>query len=269
MKAAMRRLRHAEAALSSKQQVLNWLDQALKFGSEERYFQWLRKQPTSELPRIKIINAVTDVVRGRLKGQPPETVARAIRSARQEVVFLTQLVLDLHLRMKTECDLFDLQAALCARTLQVLVLVCSPSRQREDAWAPENTEALAFLACNQVQEFLRGVLCLEMTVKTLQDRYFDGRAVVFPHKSAALATTHETAKVLARETLAIVGAWKDRLSKEAKTEETQADEETLGKEAAAAASSSVRSMTTLAKAEAYGATDCFEQARALIEAATR
>ena len=65
MKAAMRRLQHAEAALSPKQQVLNWLDQALKFGSEERYFQWLRKQPTSEFPRVKIINAVTGDVRGR------------------------------------------------------------------------------------------------------------------------------------------------------------------------------------------------------------
>jgi len=169
MKTAMRRLQHAEAALSSKQQVLYWLDQALKFGSEERYFQWLRKQSTSELPRMKIVNAVTDVVRGRLKGQPPETVARAIRSARQEVVFLTQLVLDL----------------------------------------------------------------------------------------------------LAREAQAIVAAWRGSLCKEAQTEETLAEEETLAKEAATAALSSVRSMTTLAKAEAYGATDCFEQARALIEAATR
>ena len=269
MKTAMRRLRHAEAALSSKQQVLNWLDQALKFGSEERYFQWLRKQPTSAFPRIKIINAVTDVVRGRLKGQPPETIARAIRGARQEVVFLTALVIDLHLRMKTECDLFDLQAALCARTLQVLVLVSSSSQQKEDNQASEGTEALALLACNQVQEFLRGVLCLEMTVKTLQDKYFDGRAVIFQHRAEILATAHETATVLAREAQAIVGAWKDRLCKEAKMEEALVGEEALAKETAAAALSSVRNMTTLAKAEAYGATDCLEQARALIEAATR
>ena len=269
MKAAIRRLRHAEAALSSKQQVLYWLDQALKFGSEERYFQWLRKQPTSELPRIKIINAVTDVVRGRLKGQPPETVARAIRSAEQEVVFLTQLVIDLHLRMKTECDLLDLRAALCARTLQVLVLVCSPSQQRENAWAPEDVEALALLACNQVREFLRGVLCLEMTVKTIQDRYFDGHAVVFPHRAAAIATAHETANVLEREARAIVAAWKGRLCKDAETGKALADEEALAKEAAAAASSCVRSMTALAKAEAYGATDCLERARAVIDTATR
>ncbi|MCX5674497.1 MAG: hypothetical protein NTX87_05770, partial [Planctomycetota bacterium] len=229
MKTAMRRLQHAEAALSSKQQVLNWLDQALKFGSEERYFQWLRKQPTSELPRIKIINAVTGDVRGRLKGHPPETVARAIRSAKQEVVFLTQLVIDLHLRMKTECDLFDLQAALCARTLQVLVLVCSPVQQREDAWSPEDIEARVLLACNQVQEFLRGVLCLEMTVKTIQDRYFDGRAVVFPHRAAVLATAHETAKVLACEAQAIVAAERGRLSKSAKMEEALVGEEALAK----------------------------------------
>ena len=38
---------------------------------------------------------------------------------------------------------------------------------------------------------------------------------------------------------------------------------------AEAALSSARSMANLASAEAYGATDCFEQARALIEAATR
>jgi hypothetical protein len=269
MKTAMRRLRHAEAALSSKQQVLNWLDQALKFGSEERYFQWLRKQPTCELPRIKIINAVTGDVRGRLKGQPPVVIERAIRSTRQEVIFLTQLVIDLHVRMNTECDLFDLQAALCARTLQVLVLVCSPSQQKEDNQAPEGTEALVHLACNQVQEFLLGVLCLETTIKTLQDRYFDGRAVVFPHRAAALATAHETAKVLEREARAIVGAWKDRLSQSAKMEEALVGEEALAKEAAAAALSSARNMATLAKAEAYGATDCLEQAKAVIDAATR
>jgi len=80
MKTAMRRLQHAEAALSPKRQVLHWLDQALKFGSEEQYFPWLRKRPTRELPRVKIIDAVTETVRDRLKGQPPETVARAIRS---------------------------------------------------------------------------------------------------------------------------------------------------------------------------------------------
>ena len=269
MKTAMRRLQHAEAALSSKQQVLNWLDQALKFGSEERYFQWLRKQPTSELPRIKIIDAVTRTVRGRLKGQPPVVIDRAIRSARQEVVFLTQLVIDLHVRMNTECDLFDLQAALCARTLQVLVLVCSPSQQKKDNQTPQGTEALVHLACNQVQEFLLGVLCLETTIKTLQDRYFDGHAVVFPERASAIATAHETALVLEREARAIAGAWKDRLSQSAKMEEALVGEEALAKEAAAAASSCVRSMTALAKAEAYGATDCLEQARAVIDAATR
>jgi hypothetical protein len=269
MKAAMRRLQHAEAALSPKQQVLHWLDQALKFGSEERYFQWLRKRPTSELPRIKIIDAVTEAVRDRLKGQPPEAVERALLGARQEVVFLTQLVGDLHLRMNIECDLFDLQAALCARTLQVMVLVCSPSRQREDAWAPEDIEALALLACNQVREFLRGVLCLEMAVKTIQDRYFDSHAVVFPYKSKRLDAAHETAEVLAHEAHTLVAAWKDRLCRGAKMEETLADEEAPAKEAAAAAVSCVRSMVTLAKAEAYAATDRLEQAKAVIDAATK
>jgi hypothetical protein len=269
MKTAMRRLQHAEAALSPKQQVLHWLDQVLKFGSEEQYVQWLRKRPTSELPRVRITDAVTKAVRDRLKGQPTETLARAILGAEQEVVFLTQLVVDLNDRVKTECNLFDLQAALCARTLQVLVLVCSPSRQREDAWAPEGTEALVLLACNQVREFLRGVLCMEMTVKTIRDRYFDGHAVVFSPRAAAPAAAHEAAKVLAREARAIVAAWKGRLCKEAKTEEALAEEEALAKEAATAALSSARNMATLARAEAYGATDCLEQAKAVIDAATR
>jgi hypothetical protein len=185
------------------------------------------------------------------------------------VVFLTQLVLDLNDRVKTECDLLDLRAALCARTLQVLVLVCSPSQQREEAWVPEDIETLVLLAGNQVREFLRGVLCLEMTVKTIQDRYFGGHAVVFPHRAAAIAAAHETAKVLEREARAIAGAWKDRLSKSAKMEEALVGEEALAKKVAAAASSCVRSMTALAKAEAYGATDCLEQARAVIDAATR
>jgi hypothetical protein len=52
-------------------------------------------------------------------------------------------------------------------------------------------------------------------------------------------------------------------------EQALADEEALAKEAAAAALSSARNMATLAKAEAYGATDCLEQARAVIDAATR
>jgi hypothetical protein len=64
MKAAMRRLRHTEAALSPKQQVLNWLHQALKFGSEERYFQWLRQgeaasQPTLPAPTEPVASAST------------------------------------------------------------------------------------------------------------------------------------------------------------------------------------------------------------------
>ncbi|MBE3097130.1 MAG: hypothetical protein IMZ44_08360 [Planctomycetes bacterium] len=50
----------------------------------------------------------------------------------------------------------------------------------------EGTEALALLACNEVREFLRGVLCLEMTVKTIHDRHFDGHAVVFPPRAIAL-----------------------------------------------------------------------------------
>jgi hypothetical protein len=52
-------------------------------------------------------------------------------------------------------------------------------------------------------------------------------------------------------------------------EEALVGEEALAKKVAAAASSCVRSMTALAKAEAYGATDCLEQARAVIDAATR
>ena len=269
MKAAMRRLQRAEATLSPKQQVLHWLDQIRGFESEDKYFEWLVKRPTSELPRIKIIDAVTEAVRDRLRGQPPEIIDRAIRGAEQEVIFLTELVIDLSNLVETQCDLLDLQAALCARTLQVLVLLCSPSRQRDEAWAPEGIEAIVLVACSQVQEFLRDVLCLEMTIKTIQDKYFDGHAVVFPHRAKRPGAAHETATILVHEAEALVAAWKTRSCKDARTEESVVKEEALAKVAGAAAMSRVRNMVTLAKAAAYSATNCNEKAKALIVAAIR
>jgi hypothetical protein len=86
---------------------------------------------------------------------------------------------------------------------------------------------------------------------------------------AATTAANETAKVLAHEARTLVAAWKDRLCNGDKMEQALADEEALAKGAAAAALSSARNMATLAKAEAYGATDCLEQARAVIDAATR
>jgi len=102
-------------------------------GSEEAYFEWLGERSIQALPRIKLAEAVAEAARKRMRGEPKEAVENVVRRAVRDVYFLSRLVIDINTLVSERTTVFDGQAALCARGLQLLVVAAAVPRRGQTA----------------------------------------------------------------------------------------------------------------------------------------
>jgi hypothetical protein len=199
MRDAGKRIDDVEAALTPKQQVLRWLDHVAGLGSEEAYFKWLAERSFEALPRIKLAEAVAEATRKRMRGEPKEAIENVVRRAVRDVDFLTKLVLDINVLVTEKTGAFDLQAALCARGLQLLVVAAAVPRRGQGAlpWLDRPVQLQEVL--DDVVALLSDIYTLEEAVRLIQRRLFDDHPILFPGRAKRLAEGREKAESVVAE----------------------------------------------------------------------
>ena len=195
MKTSAKRLRQVEAALTPKQQVLRWLEEARRIGSVGAYCRRMFRGPQSEWPGDKLTEAAAEAVRNRLKGERPEVVWNAARDAVRDVAFLLSLVGEMNRTVVRKVTEFEWAAAHCARGLQLAMLraeaesarTAGPSRQGP-ALSDIRAEILALAV---------DVSTLRHAANLISRRYFDGRPILFPGTDGSLTDAIRTVRNLA------------------------------------------------------------------------
>ncbi|MGB2754662.1 MAG: hypothetical protein WBD75_01935 [Phycisphaerae bacterium] len=275
MKAAEKRLEKVEASLTPKQQILRWLDQVHGFQSEDKYCEWLKGQPASELPRVRMVEAAGDAARRAMRGEPAEVIERATRNAERDVIFLTELVLQLNTLVDQKGEVFSLRAALLARALQLAILSEVAGADSAVAAVMPNP-SLRLSEIREETERLLGEICvLQGTVEIIRRRYFDGRPMVFPRKAAYLKAVWGAACALGCEYNRLVAHRSPSVEADGaeggKPEDAPAapgviDMEAVQAKAAAVAAAEARFCVYLAKAEALALTGRIDEAVSLLKA---
>lgn len=108
---AERRLAKLEGALSPKAAVLLWLAEAHAFPSLPAYVDWLKDQPMSAAPHVRIPEQVEAAVRASMRGAPRTDMEAVVARAVKEAVFLVELVIRLNLASEEATRFEDLRYA--------------------------------------------------------------------------------------------------------------------------------------------------------------
>ena len=199
MRDAGKRLDDVEAALTPKQQVLRWLDHVAGMGSEEAYFKWLAERSYEALPRIKLAEAVAEATRKKMRSAPKEAVEVAVRRAVRDVYFLTKLVIDINTLVTEKAGAFDLQAALCARGLQLLMVAAVAPRRGQGALPWLDWPVQLRGVRDDLVALLSDIYTLEEAVQLIRHRLFDDHPILFPGRAELLAESREKAESLVAE----------------------------------------------------------------------
>jgi len=278
MKAAARRLGKVEASLTPKQQVLLWLDQMFGYGSEETYAAWLVEQPADCRPRVKIAEAVRGAVGAAMRGESRETIRRAVQHAVRDVYFLTALVIDLIAWVDERVGLFEVHAALCARTLQLAMIRGLALKLPGAPTKPSDLRTATLNLRDHLVDLVGAVCEIQQTVRITSERYFDGHPIVFPGKARSLAETAERAETLVAEYNRFVASEAKRLGTDGPSEAARAgaglahgkrlalDLAAIRKDAATGAIAATQHHVRLAQADALWNIGRTEEAARLLRA---
>ena len=88
MSGAMRRIEKLETALTPKQAILLWFQEAHSFNNIQEYVSHLKTQPDSAAPVSKLTTQVEEAVKQTLKGKPRDEINKAVQQVRKDVLFL-------------------------------------------------------------------------------------------------------------------------------------------------------------------------------------
>jgi hypothetical protein len=174
-----RRLGQIEGALSPKEAFCLWLASAQAHECYASYVLWLRDQPMEEHPLQTLPQQVEQGVRLAHKGSKPAVIEQAVVSAVRDVVFYHELHSSLTGRLAVEWRQLVVQGLLALSETQLL-LHSQEQRQIDRArWAAIHAVA--------------DLLSWKLVLRTLADRYLDGRSFVFPAQEADLVESLESA----------------------------------------------------------------------------
>jgi hypothetical protein len=175
-----RRIDGIEKNLSPTQLVLRWLAEAHAYGSLEAYVTSLLDLPASQQPMDRLCRDAHDGVRASLRGKRPEVVDAAVRSALRETVFRYELVLRIYVAAHELLDRQVLLEALFASQLALLARDERAQRQADESHL-ERLRQCRDLTALQVRE----LLAAKEARLTVEARYLNGHAALFPDEAAA------------------------------------------------------------------------------------
>lgn len=175
-----RRLEKLEDSLSPTGLVLRWLAEAHAHGSLQAYVASILDLPGDRQPLDRLCREAYEGARARLRGKPADQVLQAVNSALRETLFRYELVLRIYDTAHESLDREGLiDAALSARI--GLLTTESRAERRHDATYAQTIATYRDLLTMRVGE----LQAEQWARSTVEGRYLDGHAALFPDVAAA------------------------------------------------------------------------------------
>jgi hypothetical protein len=170
-----RRLDKLEGSLSPSEAVLLWMVEAHQYPTVSAYMDSLKDAPDTRYPMMHLPEQVAQAVRTARKGEKPEVIRRAERTAVREVAFLFYLQLQVNTRLWGDWRAMCLHLAYTASELRHRCTDDNPS-------VADLTDARQ-RAGDTLSEFLQW----EIAIRKIAARYYAGMSPLFPQHARMLA----------------------------------------------------------------------------------
>jgi hypothetical protein len=187
-----RRVAKIEEALSPTQLILRWLTEAHAYGDVPAYVASLLAQEPPVAPLDRLAREAIRGARTANRGKRPELVDAAVRSALRETIFRFELVMKINVTAKELLDREELISALFASQLAML-LSESGGKRRPDESHLRRLELCHRLSLLRVDELLAS----REARTTVEARYLDGHAALFPELAARFENQLRTSQEVA------------------------------------------------------------------------
>jgi hypothetical protein len=175
-----RRLEGIENNLSPTQRILRWLAEAHASESLEAYVTSLLDLTGNQQPIDRLCHDADAAVRASLHGKRPEVVHAAVRNALLQTVFRYELVLRIYVAAHELLDRETLLEALFASQLALLVRDECPQRTADESHLEQLRQCRDLTALR-----VRELLAAQAARATVETRYLQGQAALFPDVAAA------------------------------------------------------------------------------------
>lgn len=252
MSSQKKRIEKVETSLTPKQAVLLWMEEAHSHGSIQAYALWLKEQPESAYPLVRLPRQVREAVRTAMKGQSREAVGWYIDRAERDVIFLFQFVYVLNTRLMED-----------SRTTAFAFLWLLEKLRPFISWKGTTKDFVnkATEWVGYAKHLLLEVHTTYRAVQEIEKRYFDGRTVLF-------SDIAEKTEGMAEQWSVLVEMYNDLVQEHAgktKVKELLLDQEKESRLNEPALRARVAFLVDMAKAEALGLLGEHEKAGTLME----
>jgi len=206
------RLTEIEKRLSPQEVVLAHLDAAMqRYRSVD---EWATAIAAGKVPAVVnvVADAAADAAARAMRGSPRDAVAKAEVEAAKQAIFLVKLLVDVWFQCLRQVETCRLEACLCIREVQVLLLqwptggrpagrtAMRVDRPVEPTAAPSNDQRRAVQQVRRlVESTVARAYLAQGTVEAIQKGYFAGRPVLLADDSRAVEEAVQVAETVARE----------------------------------------------------------------------
>jgi hypothetical protein len=187
-----RRVAAIETSLSPTQLVLRWLAEAHACGDIPAYAASLLAQDPPVAPLDRLAREAVQAARTTVRGKRPDLVDASVRAALRETVFQFELVMRINVVAHELLDREELIAALFASQL-ALLLGEGRGKRRPDEPHQRRLELCRRLSLLRVDELLAS----REARTTVEARYLDGHAALFPELDARFDSQLRTSQEIA------------------------------------------------------------------------
>jgi hypothetical protein len=178
----VRRMAVIEISLTPTQRVLAWLDEAHPFGTLGAYVDSLLDQPSDAFPINRLARKAAMATRTALRNKPPEVVDAAVRKTLRETIFRFELVMRINVTAHETIDREGLLYLIFAGQLAMHATEDRGERRGDNDYL-RRLATCRDLCFDRVDH----MLAEEEACSTVQTRYLNGRAALFPETAAAWA----------------------------------------------------------------------------------
>jgi hypothetical protein len=175
-----RRVSKLEEGLSPTQLLLRWMPEAHGFGDVEPYVASLLAKDPPVAPLDRLAREAAHGARTANRGKRPELVEGAVRSALRETVFRFELVMRINVTVHELLDRVVLIETIFASQLAMLVSDQSKERLADESYL-HRLALCRDLTVLRVDE----LLATQQARSTVEARYLDGHAALFPDIASA------------------------------------------------------------------------------------
>ena len=198
-------LANVRKKLTGQQAVLAYFAEAI--GRFDSFGAWAEHATLTkgQAPLNKAAEAAKEAVRSAMKGQPREAVHAAEREAVRDAVFLALLFMDVARGLSERARRYSLEATVCAREVQLLLLqqLLAEAAQGApgpgDGLMPDISADRIAAVRDRIEDHLATLYLERLTIAVAERNYFGGQSILFQQDARRLADSIDWAEAIAGE----------------------------------------------------------------------